>query len=163
MINPSDQTIELREMQVCDLNQLLAIEQASQLSPWTEATFARCQESHVPSWVLEQANQVIGFVFISVKVGECHILNLCISPAFQRQQLGKKLMVHALKWAKTHGAEMAYLEVRRSNVPAIKLYTAMNFKQIGERKNYYPVALGFEDALVFARDLGVIDISAISE
>ena len=52
---------------------------------------------------------------------------------------------------------MVYLEVRRTNTPAISMYRNMNFKHIGERKNYYPTAKGSEDALIFVRDLGLED------
>lgn len=48
---------------------------------------------------------------------------------------------------------IVFLEVRRSNKPAILLYQKLDFIQIGERKNYYSCESGREDALVFAKDL----------
>jgi ribosomal-protein-alanine N-acetyltransferase len=49
------------------------------------------------------------------------------------------------------------LEVRLSNVAAIELYKKMGFKQIGQRKNYYPAAEGKEDAMVYSLDIAVYD------
>ena len=42
-----------------------------------------------------------------------------------------------------------FLEVRSRNVPAIKLYTAYGFKEIGIRKNYYKDPQ--DDAIVMLR------------
>lgn len=161
MSDSSDVTYQIREMRHTDLAQLLAMEEATQVAPWTEAVFLRCQEAKYPGWVIEVDDQLIGFILISVSAGECHVLNLCVHPIFQGKKFGRKLMVTAMVWVKQRGVEIVYLEVRRSNLRAIWLYRKMNFKQIGERKNYYPLANGSEDALVFARDLGVDDLEDI--
>jgi ribosomal-protein-alanine N-acetyltransferase len=138
-----------------DLEKLVSIEEDTQVSPWSEAAFIRCLESNYPGWVIEIDGTLQGFVFISLASGECHVLNLCIHPKQQRQGLGCKILTCALMWAKEQGAGIVYLEVRRSNLSAISLYRKMNFKLIGERKSYYATPKGPEDALVFARDLGI--------
>lgn len=148
----------IRELAKTDLSSLIAIEQASQVCPWSKEAFMRCFEADYPGWAVEHEGEVIGFVILSFATGECHVLNLCISPEYQHKGWGHALLEYALSWSKMQGAMMAYLEVRRSNHPAIKLYRKMNFKEIGQRKNYYPVAKGREDALVFARDLGMEDM-----
>ena len=51
------------------------------------------------------------------------------------------------------GAEQAFLEVRVSNDPAIKLYESNGFRQVGRRKHYYPAGDVREDALVYRREL----------
>lgn len=150
--------MNIRLLSELDLLALLAIEEATQPAPWSEAAFQRCWEANYPGWVLEQDDKIVGFIVISLASGECHVLNLCISPSHQRQGLGHQLLNYALKWAKEQGAGIVYLEVRRSNKQAIALYRKMNFKQIGERKNYYPTPKGQEDALVFARDIGYEDL-----
>lgn len=149
----------IRELTAPDLAVLISIEAESQFAPWSEAAFQRCWESKFPAWVLEIDGQVVGFIFLSVASGECHVLNICIHSSKQRQGLGRKLLVTTLLWAKERGAEVVYLEVRRSNHGAINMYRQMNFKLIGERKNYYTTPKGREDALVFARDLTMLDES----
>jgi ribosomal-protein-alanine N-acetyltransferase len=150
--------MEIRFINELDLPDLLAIEEASQPTPWSEAAFKRCQEACYPGWLLVEENKVIGFVYISVMAGECHVLNLCVAPQQQRKGFGKQLLLTALTWAKQQGAGVVYLEVRRSNHQAIALYRIMNFKRIGERKEYYTTESGREDAIIFARDIGVEDI-----
>jgi ribosomal-protein-alanine N-acetyltransferase len=40
-----------------------------------------------------------------------------------------------------------------SNTAAIRLYHSEGFNEVGQRRGYYPCALGREDALVFAKTL----------
>lgn len=145
----------LRTLQITDLSQLLLIEQASQPSPWSEETFKQCLHANCQGWVVEEEGAVVGFIIISSHVGESHILNLCVHPLYQGRKLGFKLLSFALSEMKRVGIGCAYLEVRRSNDRAIALYRNMGFVEIGERKNYYPPPPRIEDALVFAKDLGI--------
>ncbi len=64
--------------------------------------------------------------------------------------MGRILVEHMLKCAKSKAAEKMFLEVRPSNQVAIKLYESMGFEQIGLRRAYYPGNEGREDALVLA-------------
>lgn len=96
--------------------------------------------------------EIVGFIILSILAEECHILNIGVSRAHQRQGVGKILLNHALQEAITlYHAKMAYLEVRRSNTRAINLYKQFAFEQIGERKLYYPGPHEAEDALIFAK------------
>ena len=147
----------IRELEPYDLPAVETIENAAQVFPWKTAAFQRCLEAGYPGWVLEADAHLIAFIFISMSPisHECHILNLCVHPDSQRLGLGEEMLEFAITWAKAEGAMIVYLEVRRSNKAAIQLYRKLNFKLIGERKNYYPTAKGQEDAMVFARDLGI--------
>ena len=144
----------LRAITTSDISQLLAIEVATQMAPWSEEIFRKCFQVDSRGWVIEQANgKITGFILVLVQTGECHILNLGVEPGQQRQGHGYKLLSHALTAAKQQGVEIAYLEVRRSNEHAIALYKKMDFKKIGERKSYYSAAEEREDAWVFAKVL----------
>lgn len=144
----------LRAMTLSDISQLLAIETATQMAPWTEEVFKKCFQAASRGWVIEQAEgKVSGFILVLIQVNECHVLNLAVAPSQQRQGHGSRLLSHALTVAKRQGAEIAYLEVRCSNEHAIALYKKMNFKKIGERKNYYSTGEGYENAWVFAKIL----------
>ncbi len=48
------------------------------------------------------------------------------------------------------GADMLFLEVRATNTPAINLYAALGYNEIGYRRGYYPAAKGREDAVLYA-------------
>lgn len=143
----------IRPLFKADVEQLLVIENAVHIAPWTREAFAVCFEPGYLGWVMEIDKKVIGFVIVSMHADECHVLNLCVLHSHQRQGNGRKLIEFALAFAKKNGAGIAYLEVRRSNVRAIFLYKKMHFLEIGERKEYYPSGEGREDALVFAKNL----------
>lgn len=145
----------LRKLYQADLAAILAIEQLAHAVPWTEDTFKTCLELGHQGWVLEEAGKVLGFIIISLRTEECHILNLCVSLRHQHNGYGRRLLRHALAEVKRMGAGVAYLEVRRSNSRAIALYKKEQFMQIGEREGYYPTVAGNEDALVFAKSLRV--------
>jgi ribosomal-protein-alanine N-acetyltransferase len=151
-IMPQDKCL-LRKMVKEDLTAVLQIETATQGAPWTEETFKTVFEHAYEGWVLQVEDHVVGYIVISMQVDECHILNLCIAHPFQRQGYGRKLLEYGLEMARKRNLAIAYLEVRRSNVRAIALYTRLNFRLIGERKEYYQTVNGPEDALVYAVSL----------
>jgi ribosomal-protein-alanine N-acetyltransferase len=138
-----------------DLPQLITLENLTQQFPWKEDAFTQCFNSDYLGWVLEQDDQTIGFIILTFKIGECHILNLAIHPNFQRRGLGNHLLLATLKTIKQKGANIAFLEVRRSNLSAIALYHKLGFVEIGVRKGYYPAHKNREDAIVYAKDLSV--------
>ncbi len=146
----------LRKLFKSDIDKVLKIENAVHVVPWTEETFKTCFQAECPSWAIEVDDDLIGFVITALRMGECHILNICIMHRYQHQGFGRKLLEYALEGVRRQGASIAYLEVRRSNSRAISLYRKMGFKLIGERKEYYPTVAGREDALVFAKSLQII-------
>jgi len=65
--------------------------------------------------------------------------------------VGRALMIAAEEEGRRRGARLSTLEVRRSNTPAISLYIALGYRQIGVRPNYY--AEEKEDAIVMVKQL----------
>lgn len=81
---------------------------------------------------------------------EFHLHNLAVSPDFRGQCLGRRLLRVALGLGGRRGATTAHLEVRRSNSPAIALYTSEGFEVVGARRGYY--RLPEEDALLMSME-----------
>lgn len=139
----------VRKLTRSDITAMLAIENSVHVAPWTKETFDVCLEADCPGWVSEQDGKgVVGFIIVSNQANECHILNIGVSRPCQHQGFGRELLDEALTSCQQDGAGIAYLEVRRTNSRAIRIYEAAGFVQIGERENYYP---GGEDALVYAK------------
>lgn len=65
--------------------------------------------------------------------GESEILNLAVAPAERRKGVARRLLEHA--FAASPGDW--FLEVRASNVPAIRLYETLGFQASGTRSAYY--------------------------
>lgn len=139
----------LRPMHEAHLPQVIDIERRAYPFPWTEGIFRDCLRVGYSSWVVTSpADEVLAYALMSMAVGEAHVLNLCVEPAYHKQGLGRFLLTHLQRLARGAGMDVMLLEVRRSNAPAIALYRSMGFHKLGVRKAYYPAHEGSEDALL---------------
>ncbi|NJA07515.1 ribosomal protein S18-alanine N-acetyltransferase [Methylococcaceae bacterium WWC4] len=146
--------LRLRKMDHADLPRVLTIENENYEFPWSEGIFKDCFRAiNYTNWVCEAPDDsIVGYCIISVMAGEAHIMNISVSPRFQRQGAGRKMLEHLIEYARSR-AEKIFLEVRPSNPGAIDLYRKTGFREIGVRKNYYPAKQGREDAIMFELDL----------
>lgn len=149
--------VEFRSMTDADIGPVYANEIAAYPYPWTQGNFIDCLRERKDCRVALAAGAVVGHGVLAVTLGEAHILNVCIAPRWQGFGHGRVLLAHLLERAVGLGAELVFLEVRPSNAPALALYDAAGFNEIGRRRGYYPAAIGREDALVLALDLRVAD------
>ena len=142
-----------RTMRHSDLDLVVQNEVAAYEHPWSKRIFVDCLRAGYQCWVLANKQQIVAHGVMSVAIGECHLLTLCVNPEFQRLGYGRKLFNLLLDRAHKLDAEICFLEVRASNEAGINLYRSLGFTQIGERKNYYPGNDGREDALIMSRSL----------
>lgn len=143
----------VRPMKEQDLANIQEIEQASYSFPWSETIFEDCLRVGYCCWVLEFDGHIIAYGVMSVAIGECHILNLCVRPEYQNNGWGQTMLQHMLEVAVSHGAKIAFLEVRPSNTHAYNLYINAGFNEVGMRRDYYPAEFGREDAKILACSL----------
>ncbi|HYM48453.1 MAG TPA: ribosomal protein S18-alanine N-acetyltransferase [Burkholderiaceae bacterium] len=144
---------QLRPMRDADLSQVLNVEQLSYEFPWTLGIFRDCMRVGYHCHVFEGPSGVVGHGVMSIAAGECHLLNICVHPDWQRRGLGRQLVVFMLDIARQHHVRTALLEVRVSNTVAHRLYASLGFNEVGTRHNYYPGRQGREDAIILAREL----------
>lgn len=147
----------LRPMTGHDLIAVMEVESAAYEFSWTLPIFRDCLRVGCHCYVYETPQGIIGHGIMTVAVGECHLLNICVHPDHQRRGLGEGMVLFLLDVARQMKAHMALLEVRASNVAAYRLYTKMGFDEVGLRKSYYPARGGREDAIILARDLSIPD------
>lgn len=140
-------------MRSSDLDLVVQNEADAYAHPWSKRIFIDCMRAGYQCWVLANKQQIVAHGVMSVAIGECHLLTLCVKPEFQRQGYGRKIFRLLLDRAEKLQAKICFLEVRCSNLGAITLYRSMGFMQIGERKNYYPDGDTREDATVMSREL----------
>lgn len=132
--------------------QLIPIELDAYPEPWTERMFRdeiRNPRSHF--FVARLEGAVAGYGGFWLVLDEAHITSVTIKNELRALGYGRALFEHLLESARTAGAKVATLEVRESNAPARKLYTSMEFAQVGIRKGYYPKS--GEDAIVMSATL----------
>lgn len=143
----------LAPMQSSQLPRILDIERRAYPFPWTEGIFRDCLKVGYSAWIVQDAQaEILAYALMSMAVGEAHILNLCVDPAYHGQGLGRFVLDHLLRIARCANMTLMLLEVRRSNAAARRLYEAAGFSTFGVRKGYYPAHDGREDALVLGLD-----------
>jgi len=145
--------VQIRPMMEIDLPEVAAIEQQSYTFPWSENIFRDCLRVGYTCRALDLAGQIIGYGVMSLGAGEAHILNVCVREQFRSVGFGRRLLEHLLERAVAAGVAEAFLEVRPSNLSAIRLYQHLGFEQIGIRRGYYQAPDGREDAIVLKREL----------
>ena len=143
-----------------DLDQVLAIEQASFSAPWSRNLFlSEFRSPRVSNLMVALAEgpvrKVAGFIVFWTVEDEMHVLNLAVEPASRRQGLARKLVLAALAHARRKGAKRAFLEVRASNAAAQKLYSSLGFTGTSIRRDYYDAPV--EDAVVMTLEQGAFE------
>ncbi len=105
------------------------------------------KNDYVHIYVYEEDNKVLGFVQIENHFEITDIINIAVDKDYQGKGIGKKLLQYLIDNTE---AEKIMLEVKENNIPAIKLYESMGFKQIHIRPNYYE---GNINALIMERSI----------
>lgn len=151
---PTEIRPQFRPMQQQDIDKVIDIERRVYEFPWTLSIFQDCLKIGYVCRVFESQSDIIGYGIMSVGSGECHILNVCVTPDHQGRGLGRLMIDRLMAIAKRNKVRIAFLEVRLSNERAFELYSGMGFNEIGRREDYYPASGGTrESALVLAKTL----------
>ena len=116
---------------------------ADVLAMQSGATEAQLKEELVRPWARlrvahDPGGAVLGFALIWHVTDELHLLDVVVHPTVRRRGIGRALMDDLLAYARASAALHVYLEVRRSNEAALRLYRAAGFSALGVRKKYYP-------------------------
>ncbi|MEQ5869892.1 GNAT family N-acetyltransferase [Sagittula sp. NFXS13] len=120
------------------------------MRPWTAASFADSLAN--PHALLSHSDHA--FVLGLVIAGEAEILALAADPDHQRTGQASVALAAFHADAQKAGAAQVFLEVARSNAPAIAFYERHGYAVAGLRKGYYPQPGGPpDDALVMSRTL----------
>jgi len=143
----------MRAMTSADLPAVLAIENASQPTPWSEGNFRDCLRGAYRCRVAAVDGEPVGFMILSSVLDERHLLNVAVASARQRRGLALWMLEDELDEARTASMSVMYLEVRAGNDGAQSLYRRLGFVENGRRKGYYRAGTGREDAVLMMLEL----------
>ena len=147
--------ITIRPMQPQDMQQVVAVDQASFSLPWPATAYHYELYDHPLSFLLvaeaqapdsSSAPSIVGVVVVWLILGEAHIATIAVHPDYRGQGIARKLIAAALKDAIQKESYEATLEVRAQNFIAQKLYLRFGFQIVGRRPRYYRD--NNEDALI---------------
>ena len=146
-------SVTLRRLELHDLDAIERIERESYPTPWSRSMFAG--ELAKPSSISlgafdDDTGVLVGYVVISRYVDAWHVMNLAVTPPWRRRGVARTLLDQLFEVTSGDERRGYTLEVRVSNVGAIKLYEATGFVSRGVRRGYYTD--NREDALIMWRD-----------
>ncbi len=122
--------------------------------PWSERQFATSVESGHRCLIAHTPGGEPVAVAVASRVGpEAELLTLATAGHYQRRGVARSLLAVSLHSLAEAGAEVCFLEVMEGNAPALALYQAFGFAQVGRRRGYYVLAGGAVDALVMRTSL----------
>ena len=147
-------TLRIESMRPEDLPEVMAIEKQTFPVPWTRQNFLHeiRDNPFSSNWVVRsEAGEIVAYANVWVVDRELRINNIAVREASRRQGYGAGLMIHLTELGRGKGCECASLEVRPSNLPALRLYEKLGFRVVARRKGYYSDSR--EDALVMRAHL----------
>jgi ribosomal-protein-alanine N-acetyltransferase len=140
--------LQFRPMGEFDIPAVVALERSSQFSPWTEGNFRDALAAGNLCLVGIWEHVLSAMAVLQMAGGEAELLTMAVNPELRRRGFGRLLLNQLIARASSYGADAIWLEVRRSNAPAIALYRSAGFVDVGWRKGYYQTAAGREDAMM---------------
>jgi ribosomal-protein-alanine N-acetyltransferase len=143
--------LEIRSLELADLDSIEQIEQQAYPTPWSRSMFA--SEIAKPTSICIGAfegNGLVGYVINSRYVDAWHVMNVAVHPEHQRRGVARALLEQLFTLTRDDERRGYTLEVRVSNEGAIKLYEQLGFSSRGIRRGYYTD--NREDALIMWRD-----------
>jgi ribosomal-protein-alanine N-acetyltransferase len=146
--------VDIRRLDLADLDAIEAIEQRAYSTPWSRAMFA--SELAKPTSICLGAfegSELVGYIVNSRYVDAWHVMNVAVHPDRQRRGIASRLLERLFSLTREDERRGYTLEVRVSNEGAIRLYEGLGFESRGIRRGYYTD--NREDALIMWRDARV--------
>ena len=145
--------VDLRRLELRDLAAIETIERASYPTPWSRSMFA--SELAKPTSLSlgafdPETKELVGYLIISRYVDAWHVMNVAVAETHRRRGIARTLLARLFEVTSTDERRGYTLEVRVSNIAAIRLYESLGFHARGVRRGYYTD--NREDAVIMWRD-----------
>jgi ribosomal-protein-alanine N-acetyltransferase len=148
--------IRIEECKEGDMAEIMSIERDSYTNAWSEKMFRGEMTNPIARILVGKVDSspgkyVAGYVVYWRVADEIHLHNIAVRKDQRRKRFAFRLLREAIRFSRSEGAQWVTLEVRRSNLPAQKLYEKFGFLVKGVRPSYYSDT--GEDALILWADL----------
>ena len=144
--------LAIEPMRFDDITTVQMIERDIFVSPWPKNAYASelSQNRQASYLVLRQGGQIVGYAGLWRVAHEAHITTIGVRASDQSKGYGTALFAALVQRAYALEARWITLEVRSSNLHAIRLYERFGFRAIGRRRGYYTD--NGEDAVIMWSD-----------
>jgi ribosomal-protein-alanine N-acetyltransferase len=152
----------IRRFKPSDLDGVIRINRECLPENYTTLFFMNLYKRFPETFIVAEANkEIIGYIMCRIETGlpsfkllgisrKGHVISIAVLPEHHRKGVGYKLIQEATQAMVNYKAKECYLEVRESNLPAIRLYKKLGFEIARSIRNYYADG---EDAFVMAIQL----------
>jgi ribosomal-protein-alanine N-acetyltransferase len=147
MTEAAEMVVVIRPAVSSDLDEIASLECRSFPIPWKREFFETEIDAQFRLNLVARSpeGQFAGYVFCAWVLDEIHVHKIAVDAQWKRSGLGTALMNEVIAFGLRNGTYQIFLEVRRSNIPARRMYEKLGFHTSGRRKAYYPDG---EDAIV---------------
>ena len=132
------------------LDEIVEIEKECFSLPYTKAMLESGLNFPTFLGLVDVCEEYRGYVLATVVLDEANIDRVAVKVKYRGQKIAYNLIKSLESELTLKGVKRVLLEVRRSNIPAISLYSSLGYNKIAERKKYYENG---EDALIFNKIL----------
>lgn len=148
----SADTIEIREARAEDLQALESLERGAFPDPWSRRSLESVLhgESDLVLVAAERGRPAAAYAAFRRAADEAELLRIAVDSGARRRGLAGRLLGAGLSRLAARGVASCFLEVRRTNLGARKLYEGHGFRLVGERSRYYADG---SDAVLYRRRL----------
>lgn len=130
--------IDICTLKECHVEEISKINSLSFHTPWSKESILRELDNKFARYVVAVKDKVvIGYGGIWIIVDEGHITNIAVHPEYRGIGAGDIIVDALIEICKLEGVDAVTLEVRRSNIPARRLYEKHGFIAEAIRKGYY--------------------------
>ena len=146
--------IRVRIAKSSDLDDIYELDMQTFAMPWSKEALSYdiLENDNAFVIVAEYEGEFAGYADIWTVLDEADLNSIAVRVDFRRKGIGDAIMLAMTEMLSANGVETINLEVRVSNMPAIKLYKKYGFNECGVRPGYY--LDNGEDALIMKRETG---------
>lgn len=142
--------IVYRKLRTEDVPFISRLEEETFSMPWSADSFLRMIEKEDTAYfVAEEDGRILGGCGLLLIAGEGNITNVVVAPEARKRGVATGLLTYLLAEGSRAGLYAYTLEVRVSNVAAIRLYEKLGFVSEGIRPGFYEKPV--EDAMIMWR------------
>ncbi len=146
----SEQRVNIRNATPDDIAGILKIESEGS-ARWKRDFFETELNTDFSLFLVALMDEtIIGFAVAWDIPGEIQLQNIAVDKDYRREGCGTKLIESIYRLLEHKHPERILLELRISNIPALKFYRSLGFKKTGIRKNYYGDG---DDALLMEKEI----------